>query len=77
MVDAIAHDRKRILPTVSILNGEYGHNHIAIGVPAVLGKNGMEDIILLEMNDDETAMFHNSANIVQTQIELLKEIQGL
>ena len=77
MVDAIVHDRKRILPTVSILEGEYGHNNIAIGVPAVLGKNGMEQLIHLEMNDEETAMFHNSANIVQAQIELLKEIMAL
>ena len=77
MVDAIVHDRKRILPTVSILNGEYGHDQIAIGVPAVLGKNGMENIIDLDMNDEETAMFHNSANIVQSQIKLLKEIKEL
>ncbi len=76
MVDAIVHDRKRILPTVTVLDGEYGHNNIAIGVPAVLGKNGMEQIIDLKMNDEETAMFHNSANIVQTQIDLLNEIKA-
>ena len=77
MVDAIANDRKRILPTVSVLAGEYGHDNIAIGVPTVLGKNGMEEVILLEMNDEETTMFHNSANIVQKQIELLKQVKGL
>jgi malate dehydrogenase len=77
MVDAIVHNRKRILPTVSILEGEYGHEEIAIGVPAVLGKNGMETIILLDMNDEETTMFHNSANIVQSQINLLKQIREL
>ena len=77
MVDAITNDRKRILPTVSVLEGEYGHDNIAIGVPTVLGKNGMEEVILLEMNDEETTMFHNSANIVQKQIELLKQLKGL
>jgi len=77
MVDAVVHDRKRILPTVSILDGEYGYHDIAIGVPAVLGKNGMEKIILLDMNDEETTMFHNSANIVQRQIDLMKQIKGL
>ncbi len=77
MVDAIVNDRKRILPTVSVLEGEYGHHDIAIGVPAVLGKDGMEKIILLDMNDEETAMFHNSATIVQTNIELLKKIKNL
>jgi malate dehydrogenase len=77
MVDAIVHDRKRILPTVSVLEGEYGYEDIAIGVPAVLGKSGMEEIILLHMNDEETTMFHNSANIVQQHINLMKQIKGL
>jgi malate dehydrogenase len=77
MVDAIVHDRKRILPTVSVLDGEYGCNDIAIGVPSVLGNKGMEKVILLEMNDDETTMFHNSASIVQKQIDLLKKIKSL
>ena len=76
MVDAIVNDRKRILPTVSVLEGEYGHEDIAIGVPAVLGKEGMEQIILLDMNDEETTMFHNSATIVQTQIDLLNNIKN-
>ncbi len=74
MVDAIVYDRKRILPTVSILEGEYGYSDIAIGVPAVLGKDGVEKIITLEMNDDETAMFKNSAELVQKDLELLKQI---
>lgn len=77
MVDAIVNDRKRILPTVCILQDEYGHDDIAIGVPALLGKEGMEKVILLEMNDEETAMFHNSATIVQRHIDLLKQIRGL
>jgi len=77
MVDAIVHDRKRILPTVSVLDGEYGCNDIAIGVPSVLGDKGMEKIIMLEMNDDETTMFHNSASIVQKQIDLLKKTKSL
>jgi malate dehydrogenase len=77
MVDAIVNNRKRILPTVSVLEGEYGHEEIAIGVPAVLGNNGMEKIILLELNDEETTMFHNSATIVQTHIDLLKKIKNL
>lgn len=77
MVDAIAHDRKRIVPTVSILEGEYGHEDIAIGVPSVLGSSGMEEIISLDMNDEETAMFHNSAALVRKDIDLLKQLKGL
>ena len=74
MVDAIVHNRKRILPTVCILEGEYGHHNIAIGVPAVLGINGMEKIIGLDMNDTETTQFHNSAALVQKDINLLKSL---
>lgn len=74
MVDAIVYDRKRILPTVSILNGEYGHSDIAIGVPAVLGKDGVEKIITLDMNDEETAMFERSAGLVQKDISLLEKL---
>ena len=77
MVDAIVHDRKRILPTVSILENEYGHDEIAIGVPAVLGKNGMERVIALDMNDDEVEMFNSSAAIIQQQIDLLKQLNKL
>ena len=74
MVDAIVYDRKRILPTVSILEGEYGHSEIAIGVPAVLGKDGMEKIITLEMNDEEMTMFNNSAALVKKDIDLLNQL---
>lgn len=74
MVDAIVFDRKRVLPTVCILEGEYGHENLAIGVPAVLGKNGVENIITLDMNDEETTMFHNSASIVQKDIDLLNTL---
>ncbi len=77
MVDAIVHDRKRILPTVSILENEYGHDEIAIGVPAVLGKNGMEKVIALDMNDEEIEMFNSSAAIIQQQIDLLKQLNKL
>ena len=77
MVDAIVHDRKRILPTVSILEGEYGRKEIAIGVPAVLGKEGLEEVILLELNEEERTMFDSSADLVQTHIDQLKQIKGI
>ena len=74
MVDAIVHNRHRILPTVCILEGEYGQEDIAIGVPAVLGKDGMEKIIQLDMNDEERAMFDHSASLVRKDLELLKSM---
>jgi malate dehydrogenase len=74
MVDAIVFDRKRVLPTVCVLDGEYGHSELAIGVPAVLGKNGMQRVISIDMNDEETTMFHNSASLVKKDIGLLKTL---
>ena len=74
MVDAIVHNRKRILPTVCLLEGEYDLTDIAIGVPAVLGKNGIEDIIQLDLNDEEKAMLEHSASLVKEDIDLLKSM---
>lgn len=74
MIDSIVYDRKRILPTVCILEGEYGYENMAIGVPAVLGMSGMEKVITLEMNEEESAMFNNSAGIVQKDLELLSQL---
>lgn len=71
MVDAIVHDRKRVLPTVAILDGEYGEKQIAMGVPAVLGKHGMEKVIELELNPDEKKMFTDSVNSVRQDVDLL------
>ena len=71
MVDAIVHDRKRIMPTVAILENEYGCNEIAIGVPCVLGKGGMERIIPLELNKEEQENFDSSVAAVQKDIKIL------
>jgi malate dehydrogenase len=72
MVDAIVHNRNRILPTVCLLEGEYGHHDIAIGVPAMLGQKGVVDIIELNMNEAERTMFDNSAALVRKDLALLK-----
>lgn len=72
MVDAIVHNRNRILPTVCLLEGEYGHEDIAIGVPAVLGKSGITDIIELDLNEIERKMFEHSVSLVREDLALLK-----
>jgi len=74
MVDAMVHDRKRILPSVAILNNEYGYTDIAIGVPSVLGKNGMEEIIELKLTKEELENFTNSASMVQKDLETLAKL---
>ncbi|RDH82511.1 MAG: malate dehydrogenase [endosymbiont of Galathealinum brachiosum] len=74
MVDAIVNDRKRILPTVAILKNEYGCDELAIGVPCVLGKNGMEKVITLEMNKEEQLNFDRSVEAVEKDMETLSKL---
>ena len=72
MIDAVGRARNRILPTVAILEGEYGYEDVAMGVPCVLGANGMEKIIELDLNNEERAMFDQSMKSVITDIRKLK-----
>jgi malate dehydrogenase len=71
MVDAIKHNRRRILPCVGILNGEYEQHGIAMGVPAVLDEHGLVKVIELKLNDAEIAEFRHSADMVRADIALL------
>jgi malate dehydrogenase len=71
MVDAIGHNRRRILPCVAILDGEYGQRNIAMGVPAVLDENGLTEIIELKLNEDEQVLFEKSADMVRSDINNL------
>jgi malate dehydrogenase len=74
MVCAVARDRKRILPTVAILEGEYGQEELAMGVPCLLGDDGMERVIELELNAEEQAMFDKTITIIQDGIKLLDKM---
>jgi len=72
MVRSVLLDEKRILPCSAHLNGEYGHSGVFVGVPVVLGKGGVERIISLELNPEESAMFDRSASAVSSMVEVLK-----
>jgi malate dehydrogenase len=65
LVDSILNDQKRIIPCSVFLDGEYGQKDICIGVPVIIGKNGWENIIELDLNDNEKKLFANSANAVR------------
>lgn len=65
MVEAIAKDSNRILPVCASLNGEYGLDDIYLGAPVVLGKNGIEKVIELKLNDDEKKLLLASAKAVK------------
>ncbi len=69
MVEAIALDKKEILPCATYLKGEYGIKDTVIGVPVKLGKSGIEQIIELELTDDEKKALQSSAEVVRKLIE--------
>ena len=71
MIDAIVHDRRRLLPVVAVLEGEYGLEGLAMGVPAVLERDGMSRVVELELTEEEAAQFRDSAEAVLADIERL------
>ncbi len=71
MVEAIVRDQKRIFPCCAMLNGEYGLKNLFLGVPVKLGKNGIEQIIEIELNTEERILFDASAKAVKSVMEVL------
>lgn len=74
MVDAISHHRNRLMPSVAILEGEYGQQDVAMGVPCILTHNGLSRVVDLGLNDDEKKMFAESAGSVKADIARLKPV---
>ncbi|RUM79771.1 MAG: malate dehydrogenase [Candidatus Thioglobus sp.] len=68
MVEAIVHNKHRLLPCITMLEGEYGQTDIAIGVPVVLGENGVEKIVELDFTVDEQKAFDASAQVIKSLI---------
>ncbi len=71
VVEAIIHDQKAVIPCSALLEGEYGEKDLCFGVPCVLGKNGIERIIELDLNEEEKALFAKSAAAVHKTNEAL------
>jgi malate dehydrogenase len=74
LVNSILHDQKRIIPCSVMLDGEYGQSDICIGVPTIIGKNGWEKIMDLNLNNKESVSFEKSASAVRTMNEALSGI---
>jgi malate dehydrogenase len=72
MVDAIVRGRRRVLPSVAILDGEYGYGGLAMGVPCVLGQGGVERIVELPLNEEEKRMFDATVAAIQRDIASLQ-----
>ncbi len=75
MVEAIVKDENRIFPCCALLEGEYGLNDIFLGVPVKLGKNGINEMIELKLNEAEMTLLNNSANHVSSVIEVFKGME--
>src|SRR3982751_3158560 len=71
MAEAILKDKKKILPCAVFLEGEYGINNLFVGVPVKLGKNGIEQIIEINLTNEERAALQKSAGAVQELIDVL------
>ncbi len=68
IVESVVKDRKQVIPVATYLDGEYGHSDVTIGVPAVIGKNGVEKIIELDLNDEEKQIFDAGVKSVKDAI---------
>ena len=75
MVEAIVCDQRRVFPVCTLLNGEYGLNNIYLGVPVILGKNGIEKVIEFQLNDDEKQLLNDSAVAVKSVMDVLDDMK--
>jgi malate dehydrogenase len=76
MVEAIVRDQKRVFPVCALLQGEYGFDNIYLGVPVILGKNGIEKIIPLNLTADEKALLEDSAKAVKEVMDVLDNMEA-
>jgi malate dehydrogenase len=74
LVDSILNDQKRMIACSVYVEGEYGQNDICIGVPCIIGKNGVEEILDIQLDEKEKALFAKSADAVRAMNDALKAI---
>jgi len=75
MAESYIKDKKRVLPCAAKLNGEYGIKSLYIGVPVVIGKDGVEKIIEIKLNADEQEMFDSSVQAVKDLIDAMESLE--
>ena len=74
LVEAIVRDEKKLFTCCVSLDGEYGQTDICLGVPVVIGKNGFENIVDFNLNEEEQATFKKSADAVRSMNDVLKTL---
>ena len=75
VVESIIKNQKKLIPCSVLLEGEYGQSDLCIGVPVILGRNGIESIVSLELNDEEAKLFAASADAVKKTNDVLAEMK--
>jgi malate dehydrogenase len=73
MVEAILYDNKAVVPSSVILDGEFGHKDVSVGVPIILGRNGVEKIVEIEIKDKTKEMLDVSVASIKEGIVILEE----
>ncbi len=76
MAQAYLNDQKRLLPCAAYVDGAYGLDGFYVGVPTIIGANGIEKVIDIELNKDEQAMFDKSVDAVKGLVEACKGIDS-
>ena len=77
MVEAILNDQKKMIPCCCYLDGEYGQKDICIGVPAIIGRKGIEKIVKIDLSKEEAEKFAASADAVRKTNNVLHEIKAI
>ena len=72
IIESVIRDRKQVIPVATYLDGEYGHTNVTVGVPAVIGKKGVEKIIELELNAEEKQVFDAAVKSVKSAISSIE-----
>ncbi len=72
IVEAVIRDTKQVIPVATYLDGEYGYSNVSIGVPAIIGKNGVEKVIELDLNSTEKEWFKKGIESVKDGISNLE-----
>ena len=77
VVESIIKNQKKMIPSCVALEGEYGQSDICIGVPAIIGRNGVEKIVEIELNAEEKELFEKSAAAVRKTNDVLSEMNAI
>jgi len=76
MAESYLRDKKRVLPCAALLNGQYGIKDLYVGVPVVIGAGGIERIVEIQLNGEETKAFDESCAAVKTLVDIAKKMRA-